>query len=857
MKKSALLFIIGILTLASCVEKEPVREEEETPAVLTEAEKEAAACIPGVAHIKLSDEYDGRELEALKEILAGLPVKSARRLFPDAGEFEERTRREGLHLWYVVEYDDSLPATKAAAHFDGFKGVDIYEQPRRIQRATISFDDPRLSNQWHYINRTNPGIDINVESVWENYTTGNNKVIVSVVDGGIFLTHEDLAANCLAGGANGSKNFTNDTYVIDPDRHGTHVAGTIAAVNNNGKGVCGIAGGNSRKGIGGVKLMSCQIFGNNGGSSAAAIKWGADHGAVICNNSWGYVFDTDNDGTISPDELERAKGIHIGSADKAAIDYFNTYAGCDNSGNQLATSPMKGGLVIFAAGNDSIEYGAPADYDGVIAVGAMDNTGYRAGFSNYGDWVDIAAPGTSIMSTFPDNSYGNLQGTSMACPHVSGVAALVVSYYGGPGFTAEMLKTRLLNGANPNVLPRSAGIGPLVDALGSITYGSGDPPATVSSYTATPVSNNVEFSWKVTGNSRNVPASGYVLYASKTALTGLDPANPAENVQYAIIPVENKKVGETMTARITGLDFEQRYYVALAGYDYSRNFSAVSPVKTVTTLQNNPPVITTSYAGNYQVKAHETLDIIYVVSDPDDHDITVTFGEGGAADSWKQGAAANSYILTIAGSVADPGTYNTFIKATDSYGLSYTLPISYTVLENHAPEVVKPIENMLFTTKGNKFNLDMSEYIQDPDGEVLTYSINIGNRSVINLNQSGNTLYCTILGYGLSEITLTGADAKGLTTTLTFKVLVSDGSEPFKAYPNPVVNMLNLTVEEQELTDVLVKIVSATGQLIYDNTVKASAFDPFQIDLSACPPGRYTLYMEYGGKSTQETLIKK
>lgn len=857
MKKTALILIIGITALTSCAKREVVKEAE-NPTAISEADEETAAFVPGVAHIKLSADCDGREISTLKRMFAGFPVKSARRLFPDAGEFEERTRREGLHLWYVVEYDKDVPATKAEAHFDGLEGVEIFERPRQIKTNDDTFNDPGLSNQWGYINSSNPGVDINVDFVWKNFTVGNSNVIVAVCDGGVDLEHEDLEANCIPGGAKGSKNFTNDTYVIDPDNHGTHVAGTIAAVNNNGIGVCGIAGGNAKKGIGGVRIMSCQIFGNSGGDFSSAIKWAADHGAVVCNNSWGYVMDVNDDGTISPEELERAKSITIGASDKDAIDYFNKYAGCDNAGNQLPDSPMKGGLAFFSAGNDNIEYGWPAKYEGVIAVGSMTSTGYKSSFSNYGNWVDICAPGSSITSTVKNNGYGSMSGTSMACPHVTGVAALVVSYCGGPGFTADMLKERLLKGARTGVVPTSAEIGPLVDAYGAITYGSGDPPeAVASTYTVTPVSNSIEFSWKVTGNSKNIPATGYVLYASKNSLAGLDPAHPGDNVQITVVSLDKQKIGDTMTARINGLEFQTKYFVTIAGYDYSRNFSDVSTIKNVTTLINNPPVITTDYTGDYKVKAHETLEFTYQASEPDGHALTMTFGEGSAAESWKNGAADNSYIMTIVGNAADPGTYDTFIKATDSYGLFFNLPIQYTILENHAPEVIKQIDNMLYTAKGKKFNLDMAEYIQDPDGETLQYSIDISNRSVVNLNQQGNILYGTVLGYGLSDITLTGADAKGLTATLTFKVLVSKGDEPFKAYPNPVVNKLNITVEEQNPVDVLVRIISTTGQVVYENTVKAGAFDPYQIDLSACPPGRYTLYMEYNGKSEQKTIIKK
>jgi hypothetical protein len=114
-------------------------------------------------------------------------------------------------------------------------------------------------------------------------------------------------------------------------------------------------------------------------------------------------------------------------SDKAAIDYFVKYAGFDENGNQ--TGPMAGGLVVFAAGNDAVNVGYPSDYENCMAVSAIAGDYTEAYYTNYGDWVDIAAPGGDefknhlVISTVPDNKYAGFQGTSMACPHVSGVAA--------------------------------------------------------------------------------------------------------------------------------------------------------------------------------------------------------------------------------------------------------------------------------------------------------------------------------------------------------------------------------------------------------------------------------------------------
>lgn len=260
-----------------------------------------------------------------------LGIVSMERLFPYAGEFEERTRADGLHRWYKITLNNRTSDTKASGSLLSIKGVDILEDCRQIT-TTSFFNDPWLSQQWHYRDSRTPTASINVEPVWKNVTTGSDQVIVGVIDSGIDITHEDLAANCIDGGINGSKNFVDESFNITADTHGTHVAGTIAAVNNNGKGVSGIAGGNSADGVKGVRLLSCQIFKTvegktHSGSAVQAIKWAADHGAVIINNSWGYTFDEDQDGNLTGNELSKALAASISDSDKAAIDYFIKYAG--------------------------------------------------------------------------------------------------------------------------------------------------------------------------------------------------------------------------------------------------------------------------------------------------------------------------------------------------------------------------------------------------------------------------------------------------------------------------------------------------------------------------------------------------
>ena len=207
---------------------------------------------------------EGARTKALSFPFDELGIVRMRRMFPDAGKFEARTRAEGLHRFYVVEFDPAQSLTKAESDFSAIPGVEKAEPDPRVklvgdpqlvayaeggsavQTAAMPFDDPQLPRQWHYYNDGTAssalsGCDINVFPVWEHYTTGNPDVVVGVVDGGVDYTHEDLADNMwtdpdIKGRKVYGFNFCKNTAEVTADSHGTHVAGTIAAVNNNGIG---------------------------------------------------------------------------------------------------------------------------------------------------------------------------------------------------------------------------------------------------------------------------------------------------------------------------------------------------------------------------------------------------------------------------------------------------------------------------------------------------------------------------------------------------------------------------------------------------------------------------------------------
>ncbi|OKP69522.1 serine protease [Paenibacillus helianthi] len=224
---------------------------------------------------------------------------------------------------------------------------------------------------------------IETEQGW-NLSKGSKDVIVAVVDTGVQANHPDLKGQLLAG-----YNAITKTSPPDDDvGHGTHVAGIIGALTNNGEGVAGISWYN--------KILPVKALDNSGAgttySVAEGIIWAADKGAKVINLSLGNYADS--------------QFLH--DAIKYAYD--------------------RDVVIVSAAGNDNTERpGFPAAYPEVLAVAATNATGERASFSNYGEYIDVAAPGESIASTYPDNQYAALSGTSMASPHVAALAGLVRS----------------------------------------------------------------------------------------------------------------------------------------------------------------------------------------------------------------------------------------------------------------------------------------------------------------------------------------------------------------------------------------------------------------------------------------------
>ena len=393
----------------------------------TERAEASAEAVANEVIVKIAAGASEEDVAAVREQLGATLIESTRTL--------------GFERWAIPEQDTAAARTAAAEspHIE-------YMVPNRVFRAESVPDDPRFSDLWGLDNRGQDGgradSDIDAPEAW-NDTTGEG-VVVAVVDSGIDYTHPDLDGNVWVNTGETPDNGIDDDnngYVddyhgydfvnedgdpFDDYFHGTHVAGTIAAEANNGQGIAGVAPD--------AKVMAIKILDFDGFGTDFDVIQGVEYsilmGVRITNHSYGTL------------ELSEAVREAFAAAEAA------------------------GQLVVTSAGNDGTDndaephYPSGFDFDNIISVAATDRLDQLADFSDYGAiTVDLAAPGVEILSLFPDGEYGLLDGTSMAAPHVAGVAALLLAQ--DPTLSVEELRRLILEGVDP------------VEGLGGITVTGG------------------------------------------------------------------------------------------------------------------------------------------------------------------------------------------------------------------------------------------------------------------------------------------------------------------------------------------------------------------------------------------------
>ena len=752
----------------------------------------------------------------LDRIAASLGATEVRRVFHEGGRFAERRRKFGLHLWYDVKFDDTLPVSRAQAELGSLSAV-AHVQPvytirmfdagntlpeeavyvpaqRRAERAGAGpFDDPGLPKQWHYNNDGSgtkwvEGSDINLFEAWE-VTAGDPSVIVAVTDHGVEYDHPDLAGNMWVNEAelNGTpgvdddnNGYVDDIYgwnvildsgTINPGTHGTHVAGTVAAVNNNGIGVCGVAGGTGNGD--GARIMSLAIFDStsaNAGSYPDAYAYAADNGAVISQNSWGYT-----SGVAMPQDVSDA------------LDYFIANAGVDENGNQ--TGPMKGGLLVFAAGNEGTPSARmPAADPRTLCVTAMCSDYTRPNYANYSDDVDIFAPGGAdgndrnysdadrVYSTDLDGGYSYKWGTSMACPHVSGIAALVIAHYGvgHPGFTVEECREILLRSyrsVSEYVEPKydgKLGVG-LADAGMIFLEDAGTAPGTVSAPAARAMGRELELAWTVPADGNGLPVAEFRL---------------------------------TYTGR--GIGKTEGKAPDTSGEVVLRNYTAVAETATYI------------WTGQYNTEYR------FEVSGID------RFGHESEKVS--------------------------FSHSTGDY-------------ENGKPRTQQDFAPVEFENVGEAYALsfDLSEYFTDPnfgDGDMLSYSLINRNEDIVDAAVQEGRLVLLPVGKGTGRVTVTATDLDGEGVQSVLTVTVLNGPEPaapaegLRLSPNPAGDELGIAAGVRD-AEVEVTVYDAAARRVIAGTVALDSRGYGTLNVSALAPGTYTLVLEAPGLSENGSFVKR
>ena len=516
MKKSYLLVLVAALAATFFLSKSPL------------SPKAAQAQITGK-----SDNFVSGEL--LVKFKSGQSGANLNSLYAENGAFVTKDFSE--LGWQLVKLPDNISTEQALNQYAQSSEIE-YVQPNYIYRvAATTPNDPNFNSLY--------GMQkINAPTAWDT-TTGNPNVVVAVIDTGTRRTHEDLAANMwqnpgeIAGnGVDDDGNgyvddkfgydfINNDADPNDDYNHGTHVAGTIGAAGNNGKGVVGVNWN--------VRLMALKIHDQNGNSTSAKVIEAYNYVRMmklqrgvnirITNNSYG--------GPPEAPAYDQATKDAIDAAGRADI------------------------LNVFAAGNNSRDIEAqplyPASYNSpsILAIAGSDQNDDRSGFSNYGATsVDLAAPGSGIYSAVAnsDTSYTAYNGTSMATPHAAGAAALLLA--ANPNLSAASVKASLMN--TVDVLPQ---LNVVVKTGGRLNIARAIQQQTVCTFSS-PTSQNISFS------AASATGSIYINAPQNCDYTGFPSASwimatPGEGNGQVVFSVEPNITGSprVATLEVAGLTF--------------------------------------------------------------------------------------------------------------------------------------------------------------------------------------------------------------------------------------------------------------------------------------------------------------
>ena len=635
-------------------------------------------------------------------------------------------------------------------------------------KALATPNDPSFAELWGLHNTGQAGgtagADIKAVDAWD-ISTGSHDVIIGVIDTGMDYNHPDLIDNrwvnpgTLPGSTYGYSALNPELDPMDSDSHGTHVAGTIGASGNNGTGVVGVNWN--------VTLLPCQFLGPSGGSTAGAIECinyftdlKLNHGVDIkaTNNSWGG-------GGFS--ETLRAA---IQSGGDAGILFI---AASGNDGGNADSAPM---------------YPAAYDLDVIVSVASTDRNDNMSGFSNYGATsVDLAAPGSAILSTVPGASYATYSGTSMASPHVAGAAALLWSV--NPDITALEMKAILMDSGD--ALPALEGktvsgkrinlVNAMVEADPTPSFKLALTPRTqqiiaggAAQYTLN-IGNVAEWMGDVLLSVDVQPALAGVSLSATTAQPGqsltLDVTTGAEtawgNYQFTITGTDAAS-GELVKSVNAGLSILPQ---GLQDYDFSNNELIAIPDNNAEGIAStiNVPQQGFVFGADVGVNITHTWqgDLLVKLRSPQGTEHTLHNRTGGSADDLVQNWQTDAF-----NGEAMQGDWTLLVS--DNAGLdtgslnSWDLTLTALSDDDTGPVPVAPVADFSFSVSG--LTVDFSNLSTDADDDIVSLSWDFGDGNSATEAEVSHSY----LAPGSYNVSLTATDSTGLSHTVAKTVAVSD-----------------------------------------------------------------------------------